>query len=59
MVNPLSAEVFVSTGPIDLKIEGDVPALYDLSRDMSTIYDRLDDVVSRLGLLPENISFFW
>ncbi|QIM19409.1 hypothetical protein G7066_13995 [Leucobacter coleopterorum] len=59
MVKPLSSAVFASSGPIDLKIVGQVAALYDLSRSMSTIHDRLDDVANRLGIIPGNMTFFW
>lgn len=59
MTKPLSSDVFASSGPIDLKILGDVSALYDLSRSMSKIYDTLDDVARKLGVLPDNLSYFW
>ena len=59
MVRPLSPATFASSGPIDLKIVGDVPALYELSRSMSTVHDRLDDVAGRLAIIPQNMASFW
>lgn len=59
MTEPIDPAAFATSGPIDLKIVGDVSALYDLSRSISTVHDRLDDVANRIRVTPENMTFFW
>lgn len=59
MPNVIGSAAFTSLGPLDLEIVGDVAALNDLSRNMSTIADRLADVAARVALLRDNLTFFW